>query len=264
MSSKSDATSKVDQGQESLKTYGLMALAKDVPMRAEVEPEDMEFVWPHLVYREFICALFVVVVLWFLSLLVGAPLEEAANSSVTPNPAKAPWYFSALQEMLVYFDPWLAGVVIPSIILVGLIALPYIDNNPRGSGEYAFRLRPLAVRFFTFGLILWFALLIIGQIFRGPNWEWYWPWESWSVYKLTTSQARDLPNFVGIPLVLGYFAAGFFLPFKRWPEATARLGGARTLLVAFFILGTGGVVIKILLRILFNIKYIVHTPWLNI
>lgn len=264
MSSKSDATSKVDQGQESLKTYGLMALAKDVPMRAEVEPEDMEFVWPHLVYREFICALFVVVVLWFLSLLVGAPLEEAANSSVTPNPAKAPWYFSALQEMLVYFDPWLAGVVIPSIILVGLIALPYIDNNPRGSGEYTFRLRPLAVRFFTFGLILWFALLIIGQIFRGPNWAWYWPWESWSVYKLTTSQARDLPNVVGIPLVLGYFVVGFFLPFKRWPEATARLGGVRTLLVAFFILGTGGVVIKILLRILFNVKYVVHTPWLNI
>ncbi len=264
MSSKSEVTPEVKQDQESLKTYGLMALAKDVPIRAEVEPEDMEFVWPHLVYREFVCVLFVVVVLWFLSLLVGAPLEEAANSSVTPNPAKAPWYFSALQEMLVYFDPWLAGVVIPSIIVIGLMALPYIDNNPRGSGEYAFRLRPLAVRFFTFGLVLWFVLLIIGQFLRGPNWAWYWPWESWTVFKVTTSQARDLPNVLGIPLVLGWFAAGFLLPFKRWPKATAQLGRIQTVLVSFFILGTGGVVIKILLRILFNVKYVVHTPWLNI
>ena len=84
------------------------------------------------------CAIFVVVLLLVWSLLVDAPLEEPANPTRTPNPSKAPWYFLGLQEMLVFFDPWHAGVVLPTFIIIGLMVIPYIDINPHGNGYYTF------------------------------------------------------------------------------------------------------------------------------
>ena len=78
------------------------------------------------------------------SLTLNAPLEEPSNPNVTMNPAKAPWYFLGLQEMLVYFDPWIAGVIMPTLIIVGLMAVPYIDNNPLGNGYYTYRQRRFA------------------------------------------------------------------------------------------------------------------------
>ncbi len=107
----------------------------------EKEESDRVWVWPDLVYTELISLIVCSVVLIVWSILLKAPLEQPANRALTPNPSKAPWYFLGLQEMLVYFDPWLAGVVLPGLIIVGLICIPYIDKNPKGNGYYTFKER---------------------------------------------------------------------------------------------------------------------------
>ena len=94
-------------------------------------------VWPYLLKIEFLAALIVTAILIIWSISLNAPLEEPANPSLTMNPSKAPWYFLGLQEMLVYFDPWIAGVVLPTIIIVGLMVIPYVDVNPLGNGYYS-------------------------------------------------------------------------------------------------------------------------------
>jgi len=91
-------------------------------------------VWPFLLRIEFLAAIIVTIILMIWSITLNAPLEEPANPNLTMNPAKAPWYFLGLQEMLVYFDPWIAGVVMPTLIIIGLMVIPYIDTNPMGSG----------------------------------------------------------------------------------------------------------------------------------
>src|SRR5258708_31099420 len=115
-------------------------------------------------------ALAVIVAIWIISIAFNAPLEEKANPAVTPNPAKALWYFVGLQELLAYFDPWIAGVAIPSIVVLGLIAIPYLDVNRRGIGEYQWGQRKFAVSVFTLGAMFWFALIFIGLYMRGPSW----------------------------------------------------------------------------------------------
>src|SRR3954462_2837176 len=93
----------------------------------EKAESDRVWVWPDLVYTELISLIVCSVLLIVWSIFLKAPLEQPANPANTPNPSKAPWYFLGLQEMLVYFDPWLAGVVLPGLIIVGLICIPYID-----------------------------------------------------------------------------------------------------------------------------------------
>ena len=112
------------------------------------------------------------------SLLVPAPLEQPANAAVTPNPSKAPWYFLGLQEMLFHGDAWLAGCwSCRALIVVGLLALPYLDFNPKGSGYYTIRQRRFVYLAFQFGFWLWLLLILIGAFLRGPNWEFHWPYE---------------------------------------------------------------------------------------
>ena len=101
---------------------------------AEAALNDKVYCWPYLCRNEFLCAIIIMLVLGIWSITIDAPLEEPSDPTVTPNPSKAPWYFLALQEMLVYFDPWIAGVVLPGLIIAGLIAIPYIDINPKGKG----------------------------------------------------------------------------------------------------------------------------------
>ena len=100
-------------------------------------------VWPYLVRIEFLAAVIVTVILFVWSITLNAPLEEPANPNLTMNPSKAPWYFLGLQEMLVYFDPWIAGVVMPSLMMVGLMVFPYVDSNPLGNGYYTFKQRTI-------------------------------------------------------------------------------------------------------------------------
>ena len=138
-----------------------------------------------------------VLIVW--SILLKAPLEQPANRAVTPNPSKAPWYFLGLQEMLVYFDPWLAGVVLPSLIIVGLIAIPYIDKNPKGNGYYTFAERKVEITMFLFGfVILWSSLIVLGTFLRGPNWNFFGPFEY-----LGYAQARSADQRRSVRVLLG-------------------------------------------------------------
>lgn len=137
--------------------------------------EDLVMTWPHLLVRHAVVALFVLLVVLVLALLFDAPLREIADPTNTPNPEKAPWYFAALQELLSLFHPQVAGVFVPSAILIGLVALPYIDR----SRSLATGRRKVAVAAFTAFLVIWVALTLIGFAFRGPNWDWVWPWTEW-------------------------------------------------------------------------------------
>src|SRR5580658_6544795 len=151
----------------------------------ESENNEKVLVWPDLVYTELICMVVLTVVLVAWGIVLQAPLEEPASSVRTPNPSKAPWYFLGLQEMLVYYDPWLAGVVFPSLIVVGLMAIPYIDFNKRGNGYYSFKERSFAVLTFMFGFLpLWIAMIILGTFLRGPTWHIFGIYAFWDVHKL--------------------------------------------------------------------------------
>jgi hypothetical protein len=183
------------------------------------------FTWPDLVYTELICLVLFTVALIAWSILITAPIEEPAATARTPNPSKAPWYFLGLQEMLVYFDPWIAGVLLPGFIIVGLMAIPYLDTNPKGNGYYTFEERPFAVSFFWVGFILfWVSFVILGTFLRGPNWSFFGPFEFWDLHKLEPMVNVDLSTYFwvdllgkprptnplmrempGIVLLLGYF-----------------------------------------------------------
>ncbi|MBI4597397.1 MAG: cytochrome b N-terminal domain-containing protein [Candidatus Omnitrophica bacterium] len=205
-------------------------------------------VWPHLVSRELLAALLITIILFVWSIVLNAPLEAQANLNITPNPSKAPWYFLGLQELLVYFDPWIAGVVLPTLIIIGLCAIPYVDTNPKGIGYWAKmrwtsargaplwvpQERPFAVSVFMLGIIMWFVLIAIGQFCRGPNWEWYWPWEPWSYRRLTKVTLGNLPNLWGLTLMGAYGLLGAPIPQKinaklaatRGPSAPAAASAA--------------------------------------
>src|SRR5215510_12973570 len=149
------------------------------------EKDDSEkvLVWPDLVYTELICmvALTAFLLVWAIGL--QAPLEEPASSVKTPNPSKAPWYFLGLQEMLVYYDPWMAGVVLPSLIIVGLAAIPFLDFNKKGNGYYTIAERKFSYIIFQFGFLdLWVTLIVLGTFLRGPNWNIFSPFEEWDAH----------------------------------------------------------------------------------
>jgi menaquinol-cytochrome c reductase cytochrome b/c subunit len=140
--------------------------------RVEREQGDRVNVWPHLLIEEFVAMFVMFAGLLIFSTFLQAPLRELANPSLTPNPSKAPWYFLGLQELLRYFHPMVAGISIPTFILLGLAAVPYVDRNPSTRpGD-----RKLAIVMFTFMFMFGAVLTIIGSFFRGPGYNWVWPW----------------------------------------------------------------------------------------
>jgi Cytochrome b(C-terminal)/b6/petD len=244
----------------------------------KTESDEKLFTWPDLVYTEMMCMIFLTVIMIVWSVALRAPLEEAANPTSSPNPAKAPWYFLGLQEMLVYFDPWLAGVVLPTLIIVGLMAIPYIDTNPRGNGYFSFRERKWELGIFLYGfLVLWSFLIITGTFLRGPNWNFFGPYEYWDPNKLVPLVNVDLSELVwvkgfgvalpkiwpirelpGIVLVLAYLALPPLLavgPFRRF---YLKMGAPRYYVGTFLFLIMMALPIKMVLRWLFNLKYILH------
>lgn len=223
-----------------------------------------EAVFPYLVYKEFLAALLISIALLAWALAVNAPLLPEANPGKTENPAKAPWYFVGLQELLVYFDPWIAGVAIPTLIIFGLAAIPYLDTSHTAVGQYTLRTRRLAIGHFLFGFALWWLLIAIGEWLRGPNWQIYWPWEDWSVAKAAGEALWSFPAWLGVTALTLYFAAGLLLARWRWPWLYSGLGRGRFVVAVTFALLMYGVPIKILLRLLFNVKYVLVTPWLNV
>lgn len=161
----------------SSKTYGLMALARRPAVSVEArDPYDEVFAWPHLLYREVLVALGVIVALHVASLLFLAPLEELADPTRTPNPAKAPWYFLGLQE-LVHYSALIGGVIVPTVLVLALLVLPYADRTSGGVGRWFARERRWINTAFTVIVAAVVGLTAIGTFFRGPNWAWVWPWK---------------------------------------------------------------------------------------
>jgi hypothetical protein len=273
-------------------------------------------VWPYLVRIEFLAAVIVTVILFVWSILLDAPLEEPANPNLTMNPSKAPWYFLGLQEMLVYFDPWIAGVVMPSLLIVGLMVFPYVDSNPLGNGYYSLKQRRFAVGMFAWGFFMWIILIIIGTFIRGPGWIWFWPGQNWDHNAVVFDKNRDLHEIIagwwpwglgwlnstagkaifGALVVGGFYVIGgiFFhwlmlwrprkfsqvdpsLPIHKriwrwlttWDEFEEKLLARTSLLqyltFQFFAISVLlAFPVKLLLRLVFTIKYVWVTPWFNV
>jgi hypothetical protein len=148
--------------------------------RVERQQGDRVNVWPHLLLEEFIAMLILFAGLLVFSTFLNAPLREVANPNLTPNPSKAPWYFLGLQELLRYFHPMVAGISIPTFILVGLAAVPYVDRNPSIlPGD-----RKIAITLFTVMFMFGAVLTIIGSFFRGEGYNWIWPWAQGVFFEL--------------------------------------------------------------------------------
>lgn len=287
--------------------YGLKQAAENDRRRAlgqapiEVELSDKVPTWPNLVYIELICILVVLTIILLWALAFPAPLEAPADPAVTPNPAKAPWYFVGIQELLVYFDPSIAGVVLPTLALVALVLLPYLDRNPRGNGYYTFRERRWAISLFVFGFVgVWWFLIVIGVFFRGPGWTFGTSLSPAEVTPPGTSEfvpppsrplseyvwnvpigtavsdrpaakpkAATMPAFVrelpGIVVLLLYF---WVLPLwlSRGPLRPVRqsLGGVRYWTAALLLLALGTIPLKMLVHFVFRVSYLVALPELDL
>lgn len=245
----------------------LTVIREDVLLRPrDVYPrEEKVDTWPYLVRKELIAILVFSIVLVVWSLVMNAPLEDLANPSLTPKESKAPWYFVGLQELLVYFDPWLAGVVLPTVILVGLILIPYIDPDPiRGVGQYAFKKRVFAMFCFIFGFTMWFVLVVVGQYLRGPYWSFYWPWEDMEVAKQVEVTLTNLPLPAGIALLVGFFALGLTIPAAVFKNFYWKAGLVRYYITMTLFMFMMFVPLKMILRQAFHIRYVITTPWFNI
>lgn len=134
--------------------------------------DDTVFSWPHLLVRHVVVALGTAATVLALGVAFVAPLRGLADPNLTPEPAKAPWYFSGLQELLSHFDPLVAGILIPTGAVITLLLLPYIDRNPSTVARH----RKVAIVMFSGLLAVAVALTIIGTFFRGPGWRFVPPW----------------------------------------------------------------------------------------
>jgi hypothetical protein len=263
-----------------------------LPPREKLDNEKV-LVWPDLVYTELICmiALTAFLVVWGIAL--QAPLEEPASSVKTPNPSKAPWYFLGLQEMLVYYDPWMAGVVLPSLIIFGLMAIPFLDFNKKGNGYFTIDQRRFSYLIFQFGFLeMWVTLIILGTFFRGPNWNIFGPFEYWDPHKVLALNNVDLSQYFwvkgmgrGLPKApadaalltqIGYIVlrespgiillAIYFIALPPLMAVTVfrnffvKMGFIRFMLMANLLLFMAALPLKMVLRWTLNLKYIVAIP----
>jgi hypothetical protein len=247
----------------------------------ETSENDKVLVWPDLVYTELIAMIVVTFLLVVWAVALKAPLEQPATSAKAPNPSKAPWYFLGLQEMLVYYDPWMAGIVLPLMIINGLVAIPYIDYNQKGNGYFTFAERKFAITMFLLGfVVMWVTLIVLGTFLRGPNWNFFGPYEYWDPHKVLPLNnvnlseyfwlyllKRPLPDawyvreLPGIIVVLGYL---FLLPplLARTIMRTffLRMGFIRFFLLVNLLQLMAALPLKMLLRWSINLKYVVYIP----
>ncbi|MFM7033772.1 MAG: hypothetical protein ACKOYJ_01055 [Planctomycetia bacterium] len=267
-------------------------IAQGLPPMEKVNDEKV-LVWPDLVYTELICMVGVAAFLLFWAIFLPAPLEEPASSVKTPNPSKAPWYFLGLQEMLVYFDPWYAGVVLPSLVVFGLMAMPYLDFNKKGNGYYSIEERKFSYLVYQFGFFeLWITLIILGTFLRGPNWNFFGPFEYWTPYKVEVLNNVDLPQMFWVNLLdrplprapqgagtlvqIGYILlrespglvllGGYLLLLPPLLAVTvfrgffAKMGLIRYMIMANLMLLMLSLPLKMILRWTLNLKYLVSIP----
>jgi hypothetical protein len=256
--------------------------------------DDKVLVWPDLVYTEMIAMVVMTFVLIIWAVLLKAPLEQPATSAKAPNPSKAPWYFLGLQEMLVYFDPWMAGVVLPTMIIVGLMALPFIDFNREGNGYFSFKRRWFAVTTFMFGfIVLWVTLIVLGTFLRGPNWNFFGPFEYWDPHKVDPLNNVNVSDMFWLwllkrsPMEVKFPISAIHVRFLDavWREMPGiiillvymlalppllartvmrfffvRMGFARFIVLVTLIQFMAALPLKMVLRWTLNLKYIVYIP----
>jgi menaquinol-cytochrome c reductase cytochrome b/c subunit len=166
------------------KTYGLMEVVEGISPMVEKAPEDTVETFPHYIILLTICSLAATFALLLISLFFDAPLEDLANPLVTPNPGKAPWYFTGIQELIHYTNkPVIPAIIIPALIVIWLIFIPYIDKKPKTrfssllnrifiGGEK----RRILITLFTLFIFGALIFTIIGSLFRGENWSFVLPW----------------------------------------------------------------------------------------
>jgi|694.fasta_scaffold14497_5 hypothetical protein len=267
-------------------------IARGEPPMEKLNDEKV-LVWPDLVYTELICMVAVSAFLLVWAIALPAPLEEPASSVKTPNPSKAPWYFLGLQEMLVYFDPWYAGVVLPSLVVFGLMAMPYLDFNKKGNGYYSIEERKFSYLVYQFGFFeLWITLIILGTFLRGPNWNFFGPFEYWTPYKVEVLNNVDLPQMFWVNLLdrplprapqgAGTLAQIGYILLREAPGLVllgayllllppllavtvfrgffAKMGFVRYMIMANLMLLMLSLPLKMILRWTLNLKYLVSIP----
>ena len=250
-------------------------------------------VWPDLVYTELICMVALTAFLLVWAILLQAPLEEPASSVKTPNPSKAPWYFLGLQEMLVYYDPWYAGVVLPSLVIFGLMAIPFIDFNKKGNGYYTIEERKFSYLVFQFGFLeLWITLIVLGTFMRGPNWNIYGLLEYWDPHKVEVLNNVDLSQYFWVYMLdmnmpraepgSGFATEVFWIIVRELPGIIltgayflilppvlavtvfrnffVRMGFIRFMLMTNLFLFMMTLPLKMVLRWTVNLKYIISIP----
>ena len=162
-------------------TQRLLTVVKSGSIQeAKGAPVDKVHTWPHLLAVEFVAALACTAFLLLFSWVVNAPLLKAADINKTPNPSKAPWYFLGLQELLTMFHPMIAGVTLPGVGLILLILAPYLDRNPSNKPED----RKFMTTMMTVHLMFWAVLVIIGSFFRGPGFNFTFPWRDGIFFEL--------------------------------------------------------------------------------
>ena len=159
-----------DKPQERYRLLGVVP--REIEQREEQEPDDTVFTWPHFLIRHVVIAAITIAVVFLLAILFDAPLKDIANPSLTPQEAKAPWYFAGLQELLAHLQPMVAGILIPGAAVLFLFALPYLDR----SKGWRIRDRKMVVIVFTVLAVAALALTVVGAFFRGPGWSWVLPW----------------------------------------------------------------------------------------
>lgn len=161
------------EGEKPPERYRLLGVvSREIEQREEQEPDDTVFTWPHFLIRHVVIAAVTIAVVFLLSIVFDAPLKDIANPSLTPQEAKAPWYFAGLQELLAHLQPMVAGILIPGAAVLFLFALPYLDR----STGWRIRDRKMVVIVFTMLAVSAVVLTVIGAFFRGPGWSWVLPW----------------------------------------------------------------------------------------
>ena len=237
-----------------------------LPTAAKRPPRALVHTWPNLVRKEVLAAMAVALCLLALGALIDAPLDAPADPNAAPLELKAPWYFVGLQELLVYLEPWIVGGLLPALGLLALLALPFLDHAPANEG-FGIRRRPLAHAAFAAALFSWAALTIVGAIFRGPEWTFLWPWQGWDPRIAVPMAPRSLGDALGLSgnlatatavaavcFWLGMFALGGLWLSRR--QLSRAASPRRAWLLAFLLAVFGGLAMKVLLQMVFGIRYV--------
>ncbi len=223
------------------KTYGLMALVKGASPMVEKGPEDTVKSWPHLLILEELAALGTTVLLIFWSLAVKAPLRELANPDVTENPAKAAWYFLSLQELLLHMHPVLAGLFIPGLVIIIIMAIPYIDRSKKDIGIWFGSKKGRAIALWS---AVYTAILIPGLIL----------FDEYIRVRSLISKPQIFPEWIIPIVVIGGLTALLYLIIRRWRPST------REVIIGLF---TAFVVTYVLLTVvgIFFRGFGMHLTW---